>query len=111
MDQKKVDMYVMTNKDFFPADKILLIKERLLNADDSKYEILSMLELKNPTTMLLISIFLGGLGVDRFMFGETGMGILKLLTGGVFGILSLIDMFNAQKKTKEINFKKVMEIL
>lgn len=111
MDQRKVDMYIMTNKDCFPADKILLIKERLLNADDSKYEILSMLELKNPTTMLLISIFLGGIGVDRFMFGETGMGILKLLTGGVFGILAIIDMFNAQKKTREINFKRVMEIL
>lgn len=111
MDQRKVDMYIMTNKDFLPADKILLIKERLLNADDSKYEILSMLELKNPTTMLLISIFLGGIGVDRFMFGETGMGILKLLTGGVFGVLALIDIFNTQKKTKEINFKKLMEIL
>lgn len=111
MDQRKVDMYIMTNKDFLPADKILLIKERLLNADDSKYEILSMLELKNPTTMLLISFFLGGLGVDRFMFGETGMGILKLLTFGVFGILAIIDLFDAQKKTKEINFKKLMEIL
>ncbi len=48
--------------------------------------------MKNKTTALLLSIFLGSLGIDRFYLGYTGMGILKLLTGGCFGILSLIDI-------------------
>ncbi len=48
--------------------------------------------MKSKTTALLLSIFLGGLGVDRFYLGYTGMGILKLLTGGGFGILAIYDL-------------------
>lgn len=42
-------------------------------------------------TTLLLSFFLGGLGVDRFYLGHTGMGIGKLLTLGGCGIWALID--------------------
>lgn len=50
--------------------------------------------MKDKTTALILSILLGGIGVDRFYLGYTGMGILKLLTGGCFGILWLIDIIN-----------------
>jgi len=50
--------------------------------------------MKNKTTALILSILLGGLGVDRFYLGYTGMGVLKLLTAGCFGILSIIDIIN-----------------
>lgn len=48
--------------------------------------------MKDKTTALILSILLGGLGVDRFYLGYTGMGVLKLLTGGCFGILWIIDI-------------------
>lgn len=48
--------------------------------------------MKNKTTAMLLSIFLGGLGVDRFYLGYTGMGILKLLTGGCLGIMYIYDI-------------------
>lgn len=50
--------------------------------------------MKNKTTALILSVLVGGLGVDRFYLGYTGMGVLKLLTGGVFGILYIIDIIN-----------------
>lgn len=49
---------------------------------------------KSKTTALILSILVGGLGVDRFYLGYTGMGILKLLTGGCFGVLYIIDIVN-----------------
>ena len=47
---------------------------------------------KDKTTALLLSIFLGELGVDRFYLGHIGTGILKLITFGGFGIWWLIDI-------------------
>ena len=40
----------------------------------------------------LLSLLLGHLGVDRFYLGYVGLGILKLITGGGFGIWWLIDI-------------------
>ncbi len=50
--------------------------------------------MKDKTTALILSVLVGGLGVDRFYLGYTGMGVLKLLTGGCFGILWILDIIN-----------------
>jgi len=41
---------------------------------------------------LLLSIFVGGLGIDRFYLGYITLGILKLITGGGCGIWWLVDL-------------------
>jgi TM2 domain-containing membrane protein YozV len=53
---------------------------------------------------LLLSIFLGSLGVDRFYMGYVGLGILKLLTAGGCGIWWLIDVILiATKSLRDAN--------
>jgi hypothetical protein len=47
---------------------------------------------KEWLTALLISLFVGTLGIDRFYLGYTGLGILKLITLGGCGIWALIDL-------------------
>ena len=47
---------------------------------------------KDWTTALILSVLLGGLGVDQFYLGNTGLGIAKLLTLGGCGIWALIDI-------------------
>lgn len=46
---------------------------------------------KDWITAILLSFFVGYLGVDRFYLGQTGLGIAKLLTCGGFGVWALID--------------------
>ncbi len=41
---------------------------------------------------LLLSVFVGVLGVDRFYLGHVGLGVLKLITFGGCGIWALIDI-------------------
>lgn len=89
----------------------MYIKEKLAAMDENTFAMISTIEMRDPTTILLVSIFLGSLGVDRFMLGNIGMGILKLLTCGVCGILTIIDWFTVSKKTKELNFNNVMTML
>ena len=111
VDRQKVDMFLMANQKYFPAEKMMFLKEKLYHLDDSRFSMLSCIELKDPTVLLLLSLFLGSWGVDRFMIKETGMGVLKLLTGGCCGVLTIIDWFTIQKKTKELNFNNLMLML
>lgn len=46
----------------------------------------------NWIVALLLSIFFGTIGVDRFVMGHIGLGLLKLVTFGGFGIWWLIDV-------------------
>ena len=103
--RQKVDMFMMANKDNFPSEKLPYIQERLSMVDDNTINSISMLAFKNPTTALLLSIFAGGFGVDRFYIGDTGIGIGKLLTAGGCGIWAIIDLFLIMGATREKNYE------
>ena len=74
---------------------------------DKDYEIAALYfaNMKDPTISLVISILLGGYGVDRFYVGDIGLGVLKLITCGGAGIWWLIDIFLIMDRTKEKNIE------
>ena len=86
MDAQKVDMFLMTQGKNFPEEFISTIRERLLQVSDDKAVMLSTMQFKDPTIVLILSIFLGSFGIDRFFIGDMGLGIGKLLTGGGCGV-------------------------
>lgn len=111
MEKQNIDLYLTTNAKYFEPTAIPVIRQKLEKADENAMLTLQACELKDTTTMLLISLFLGSLGVDRFMLGDTGMGVLKLLTFGCCGILTIIDWFTIVKKTKQKNFATISMVL
>lgn len=107
MDAQKVDMFMIANKDNFPAEVVAQLKEKLLGLDESKFNALSAIPMKSPMTSLILAWF----SVDRFYLGQTGLGVAKLLTAGGCGIWSLIDLFTAMKRTKEFNYNAIQNAL
>lgn len=111
MDANKVDLYLMANAKYFLPQHINYLRERLLNLDESRWVMLHTADIHDPGNVLLVSIFGGKLGIDRFMIGDTGLGIGKLLTLGGCGIWWLVDLFLIKDATKERNMQKVERFL
>lgn len=65
---------------------------------------------KDPTIAIILAVVLGTLGVDRFYVGDIGLGVLKLLTGGVCGIMWLIDIFLISGRAHDVNREKAQEV-
>jgi len=65
---------------------------------------------KDRTTALLLSLFLGYLGVDRFYVGQTGLGIFKLLTFGGCGLWGIIDWFLIMGATDQRNIGELQKL-
>ena len=111
MEAQKVDMFIMSNAKFFESHQVNVIRERLIALDDSKWAMISTIQFKDPTTSLIVSILAGSLGIDRFILGDTGLGIGKLLTCGGIGIWAIVDWFQIQKVTREKNLQKIQQFL
>jgi len=109
MEKSKIDLFVSTMNEKFASTHMMAVRSQLEKLDDSRFALLQSLNYKNPTTLLIVSIFLGAFGIDRFMLGQAGLGVLKLLTCGGAGIWTIIDWFTISGKTKEYNYKLFMQ--
>ena len=58
-------------------------------------------EAKSYMVALILSVFVGGLGIDRFYVGHVGLGVVKLLTMGGLGIWWVIDLILFATKSVE----------
>lgn len=111
MEAQKVDMFMMMNAKYFESHHLNAVRERLIQLDDSRWSSVQMVQFKEPTTSLIISILIGHLGIDRFYIGDTGLGIGKLLTCGGLGIWTIIDWFLIMGATREKNMEMLQQVL
>jgi len=104
-----VQQYIMANANFFPEGSVNELGARLSKLSQNQFNAIQGIQLKDPMIMLLLSLFLGGWGVDRFLLKEIGLGVVKLLTCGGCGIWTIIDWFLVMNKTREFNQKLVLD--
>lgn len=110
MTKEQIDLYITTNAKYFEPTAIPIVRQKLEKLPAESVAIVQSIEYKDPTVLLILSLLVGGFGVDRFMLGDTGMGVLKLLTCGCCGILTIIDWFTIMQKAKQYNLAKLSQI-
>ncbi|WP_443937204.1 TM2 domain-containing protein [Pedobacter sp. MW01-1-1] len=68
---------------------------------------------KQASEILILTLigFVGFAGIQRFVLGQIGMGILFFITGGLCGIGTIVDVINHKSLTFEHNQKMVFESL
>ena len=105
MNAQKVEMYLMVNGKYFKNTRMSQIKRYMLESDDGVWSNVESIDLKDPSTAFIVSLFGGIYGIDRFYIGDVGLGIGKLLTCGGLFIWAIIDWFLIQDDTKERNMQ------
>ena len=115
MDAEKINLFISTKGDYFPKEAIPMIRERLEHLDPA-YE-LSVMSANyiSPTLNIILSIFVGCCGVDRFLIGDIGIGIGKFLTFWIgiwfcfIGVIwPFIDLFLIMGATKKKNLERFL---
>lgn len=59
---------------------------------------------------LMLFTLVGVAGVQHFYLGKIGRGVLWLLTFGVFGIGTFIDIFTLPSQVKTVNSRRAVGI-
>ena len=128
---------MMTLSDKLDGQSAMIISNKLESTDDNAASAIMMTKLYEKLIVILLSVFLGGFGADRFYLKDYGLGVLKLvagiityacLIGGVlllvpavsmigtlmmlvYSIWLLVDIFLSYKQVGKKNFNNIMNVL
>ncbi len=136
MQHKYVVAAMSEYQDKIPPDRTVIIEALLEAAPDSVFEILPRVRLKNPIITMLLSIFLGAFGLDRFYIGDARIGWFKFCTGIIlflvnvlvgllvpsflivlrflnvaYGIFLLTEIYSTYQNTKKLNLETLRSFL
>lgn len=95
-------------------DELAFIQSLTKDMSDSQQQQFIMIyqgKRKDQQNLMLMTVlgFFGVAGIQRFMTGETALGILYLLTAGFCGIGTILDLVNIKSLTYQFNQKQAME--
>ena len=80
MKQQNINSAINAFKPYLSQSAVHSLKIHLEQCSDSCHSMLLKLRMKSKMTALLLSIFLGGWGIDRFYLGHTNLAKAKLIS-------------------------------
>ena len=97
-------------------DELIYLENLTSNLNEEQMNLfISMYSSKRKTSdTILICTILGFVvvaGIQRFVLGQIGMGILYLFTGGLCLVGTIVDLVNHKKLTSEFNQKQALETM
>lgn len=107
MEAHLIDKLILLNGSKLPEESLSDICDMLKEMNPQTAHIRFSL-LKDPIVALLLSIFVGNLGIDRIYAGDTALGILKLLTCGGLSIWWLVDIFLIMDTVRQKNYQTIV---
>ena len=89
------------------------LTERLTEEQKNMFISMYASRRKTTETILICTLlaFVGIAGVQRFVMGQIGMGLLYLFTGGLCLVGTIVDIINHKEMTFEFNQKQAFETM
>lgn len=86
--------YLMMSLDRkIPSEKIFILNEKMKDIpEDKASEVMAFTGLKDPTTSLLLGVFLGGVGAHNFYLGEKKKGIAFAVSFALSFVMMIISI-------------------
>lgn len=90
MEQNVVNSLMLQWTDKIPNYSVYQVQEELKSLDSTKAGGLYGLSLKSKVVGLVLGLFLGAVGADRFYKGDKKLGIGKLVLGLIYALGAII---------------------
>jgi TM2 domain-containing membrane protein YozV len=92
-------------------DEVQQIISSLPRESQSAFLVQYNAQSKNPTTAIILALFLGGLGIHKFYLGQTGLGIVYLLFFWTFipAFIAFIEAFTISQSIHKMNRQVAQE--
>ena len=110
MNESRIKLFIITQRKKFPLLSGYGMETTMKQMSDQEITMVESLDYKDPNMVFFISFFFGYMGIDRFIIGDTLLGVLKLVTFGGCCIWTLIDWFLIIDRTRELNLEKFNQI-
>ena len=91
-------------------NELFSIVSSLPSEQQTRFMLMYTQSQKNPVLIFGFSVWLGCLGIDRFVVGDIVAGVLKLVTFGGLGIWQIVDWFLIGSRTRSKNIQLARQL-
>lgn len=117
--EKEIEMFLLLHTDYYPPELYNEVKSWLMTVSEKQLSLIYDINYRDSVAMLFVSIFLGYIGLDRFLLKDTKKGLMKLgmtcfsflIIPGIIAIAWWIkDIINIKEMVREYNYNEMKSV-